>query len=159
MRNVDLSSLSRPDSPSWTASKAAGDRAELAVAAWFQSKGFLAMRVLGQAAGLDLRLQMDVEIKHDLQAPVTRNVAVEVAYNCKPSGIVTTAAAYWCFVVGDEGFVFRVDALRRLVNSRTWPEVDAGDGHKARCRLVPVEELRKAKGVQTFTLPGGADGN
>ena len=88
----------RPDSPQWIAAKAEGDRAELAIAAWFRDKrGWETYKALGRT-DFDLLLQCQVEVKHDLQAPKTDNVAIETAYRGQPSGIITSKATWWVIV-------------------------------------------------------------
>lgn len=53
------------------------------------------------------------EVKHDLMATQTGNVAVEYACRGKDSGLTTTLADYWIYKIGVEFFVFRASVLRK----------------------------------------------
>ncbi len=146
-------SAKRPDSPSWTAAKKRGDEAELAVAELFKARDCDVTKTLGPD-GYDLLVQTRLEIKHDLQAQKTGNVAVEVRYKDKPSGIMRTRADRWVFVVGGTAYMVRTGQLRALVESGNFPELPAGDGNLARVRLVQLDTLRNLPFVQTFNLAG-----
>lgn len=143
--------MMRSDSPEWVAAKAEGDRAELAVAHWFRQRGFDPYRTVGNVK-FDLLLQASVEVKHDLRAEETGNVAVEVSYSGRPSGIMNSDAQYWAVVVGEEAFIIKTRRLRELVLGGKFREVAAGDGGKALVRLVPIERLRAVERVQIVRL-------
>lgn len=144
-----------PDSPTWLAGKAIGDRGELAVAEYFRRAGFDTFKTIGRA-DFDLLLTAAVEVKVDRKAATTGNVAVEVAYAGQPSGVMTSPATYWAFLIDDEAIIVRTEGLRAAVLARPLPEVDAGDGHKARVRLLPVKRLRTIAGAYSVTLTGDA---
>ena len=75
-------------------------------------------------------LSCKIEVKTDRMSHETGNVAVEVAYKGRPSGIMTTHARVWCQWLQKE---------RRII-------------------LIPVDELKKLiKGRKTIF--GGDDGN
>ena len=145
-------STKRPDSQSWTASKAHGDEAELAVAEWFKSQDFDVTKTLGFDR-YDLLVVMRLEVKNDLQAAKTGNIAIEVRYDGKPSGIMTTGADRYAVVVGDTAYLMRTVQLRSLISSGNFPERPAGDGKRAQVRLVPLETLRNLDFVRTLHLP------
>jgi hypothetical protein len=142
-----------PDSPAWARAKAQGDRAELAVAAWFKGRGFEPYKSLGYA-DVDLLLQCFVEVKNDLKALKTGNVAIETAYRTQASGIMTSPANYWAIVVGDEAIIIETAKLREFAVRDIFPEVQAGDGHASRIRLVPFVKLKSLKGVRVIPLAG-----
>jgi hypothetical protein len=144
--------MSRPDSQSWIAAKANGDRAEVAVAVWFQSVGFDVFSTIGRAS-FDLLLQAQVEVKRDLRAVRTGHVAVEVAYNGQPSGIITTTATWWAIVIGQEAVIVAADALRQYVLTTSLREVVAGDMGKSLIRLVPNDALKRLPKSKVVTLP------
>lgn len=144
----------RPDSLAWTAAKAHGDAAEVAIAAFWRSRGFMAHRAVG-LADHDLRVTADVEVKRDLLARETGHVAIEVAYAGKPSGILATGADWWAIVIDNTAYMIRADRLRNLALDKRWREVDGGDGGRSRLRLVPVSELAKAT-RHVIQLPGSA---
>lgn len=139
------------DSPDWLAAKAAGDTAELAVAAWFQTRGFDAFQTLGDAP-FDLLLQCRVEVKRDRLAATTGNIAVEVGYRGRSSGIHDSPATYWAFVLDAEVLLITTQALRDLIASSEFPERRAGDGQFAVVKLVPVATLQGHKDVRRIPL-------
>lgn len=142
--------MTRPDSQEWLAAKADGDRAEVAVATWFRGRGFEPYRTVGEVA-FDLLLQCRVEVKRDLLAPRTGNVAVETEYDGRPSGIMLTDATWWAVVVANDVHIVRTADLRQLVFAPGRPTVPAGHEHKARVALVPLDEVRQH--AKTVPLP------
>ena len=143
----------RADSPQWIAAKAEGDRAELAIAAWFRDeRGWQTFKALGRA-DFDLLLQCEVEVKHNLRTAETGNVAIETRYRGQPSGILTSKATWWVIVVANEALVVRLDDLRRFVLAGRFREVQAGDGKASTVLLVPWEKLKAMKGGHVITLP------
>jgi hypothetical protein len=143
----------RPDSPQWIAAKAEGDRAEIALASFFAERGWAAFKALGQA-DYDLQLQANVEVKHDLQAANTGNVAIEVAYRGQASGIVTSRAGWWAIVIGEEAVAMKTDELRLLVMAPGNRRVRGGDENRVELVLIALEKLRKPKkGVHWIKLP------
>lgn len=139
------------DSPEWVIAKAAGDSAEIAVAEWFRGRDFDTFKTLGYAS-FDLLLQATVEVKRDLLAEKTGNVAVEVSYNRQSSGIHTSLATYWAFVLSGEALLISTRKLRDLIARSDFPERFAGDGHKSVVKLVPVATLRKEPDVKAIPV-------
>lgn len=146
----------RGDSPSWLRSKAAGDAAEQAVAAYFHRKGYRVYRAVGETEP-DLRIETDLEIKRDLLAPKTGNLAIETAYAGAPSSLTTTTALWWCICVGPVALVCKVVDLRRWLSGTSYQTRLCGDGQKALCVLVPVAVLRAQNWVHTLDLRDSAD--
>ncbi len=143
--------MKRPDSARWKASKKQGDAAEMAVAAWFKSQGLDVTKTLGDAR-YDLLVQSRVEVKNDLKAAKTGNVAIEVRYNDKPSGIMTTSADRYALVVGDTAYLVPTVKLRSLVLTGNFQEKPAGDGKRTRVTLIPVETLCNVDFVKRLKL-------
>lgn len=141
----------RPDSPQWLAAKAAGDEAELALANWFMARGWRAYLTPGQG-DIDVLVQCFFEVKHDMQAERTGNVAIETAYRGKPSGIITSRADFWAIVVGNQAFVAETPKLRATVLKGSFTEVRGGDGGASRVRLVPLDKLRAMECVKRIEL-------
>jgi hypothetical protein len=144
--------MMRPDSEQWIVAKAHGDRAELAIATWFRGRGFESYKTLGPAS-FDLLLQCPVEVKNDLKAVETGNVAIETHHRGQPSGILTSRATYWAIVVGAEAFIVETEKRRELALAGGCHEVQAGDDQAATVRLVPVDKLRSKKFVRVVELP------
>ncbi|HEY1599474.1 MAG TPA: hypothetical protein VGG64_07725 [Pirellulales bacterium] len=139
------------DSPQWILAKAAGDHAELAVAEWFRGRGWEPFRTIARA-DYDLLLQCAVEVKHDRQAATTGNVAIEIAYRNQPSGIVTSTAAWWAIVVGQQALLVKSDRLRSFVLSNDFRETRAGDNGASLIRLVPLDRLLGLPGCHVIKL-------
>ena len=121
----------RPDSPQWLAASAVGAHGVELVADWFKARGYEVWHTLGRE-NIDLVLQTRMEVKTDMKALQTGNVAIETQYNGAPSGICTSTAPYWGIVVGDEAFMVDTRRLRDTVLRGNYPEVPAGDRKAAR---------------------------
>lgn len=134
--------MARPDSMEWRAAKSLGDDGERLVCEHFGRLGWEVTRTVGDAP-YDVLLLGRVEVKTDRRAAETGNVAVEVSRRGEESGIKTTAAMWWAFVLSDEVVLIRTKVLREAVRSGQFREVAAGDGHVTRVQLVPVEDLRR----------------
>ena len=145
----------RPDSQQWLSAKAVGDRAEIAVAEWFSGRGYAVFKTLGLAS-FDLLLQTSVEVKHDQQAERTQQVAVKLECNGKPSGIATTDAAWWAFVIGSRAVIVKTDLLRELIRIHGFRRINAGDNKGSVIALVPLATLTKTSGVFSVPLSGVA---
>lgn len=129
------------DRPEWTAAKTAGDVGEQLAATALRAIGCNVSIADGTRTDpYDLTVTASIEVKHDRKASVTGNVAVEIANHGLPSGITTSTATAWCYVVDGEPLLCRTAALRELV-SRPYRRVPAGEG--ATVVLVPLESLRR----------------
>lgn len=146
----------RPDSASWTAAKAHGDEAELAIAQWYKSRGADVTKTIGPD-GYDLLIQFRLEVKCDLRAEKTGNVAIEVSYRGKPSGLMATRAEWFVVVVGQTAYMARTGKLRAFIGSGNFTAVPAGDGGHAEIVLLTLETLRALPFVQTRNLSEPAE--
>lgn len=88
-----------------------------------------------------------IEVKRDFMVGRTGNLAIEFMCGGKPSGITTTQAAWWAFMLDGDGYHGEVITLikkerleRLLAPSRI---VRGGDRGKAEMFLLHVEELVK----------------
>ncbi len=87
-----------------------------------------------------------LEVKRDLRASRTGKVFVEFFCRGKPSGIATTEANFWAFVIGT-GYVviLPTEALREIVEyhkEKGWV-MSGGDNNVSQGALVRVERLIK----------------
>lgn len=88
------------------------------------------------------------EVKRDYKAGTTGNIFIEHKQGSKDSGITTTKADYWLFLLSDEVFnneVFigiKTDRLKRLLNNITW-EVNGGDNNASKGKLLKLTKLIK----------------
>lgn len=132
----------RTDSAAWLKAKSAGDESELLVARFLQSRGAEVLKICGLGRA-DLEARWTFEVKHDLIAPTSGRVAVEVEYVGQPSGIVTTPVRTWFYHIGDEILWLEVTALRDLLTAGDYEAREAGDGKRARVKLVPMADMRR----------------
>jgi hypothetical protein len=86
-----------------------------------------------------------VEVKTDTMAQRTGNIAVEFRCNGKPSGISTTEADYWAFVVlgGRVIYFIEVNRLKQLAREeyKISGSVKGGDYHLSEMILIPIKNL------------------
>lgn len=86
-----------------------------------------------------------VEVKTDRMAHHTGNIAVEYASRGLPSGISTTKADYWAFVIGENKTVIFITTERLKELARFWYKagsvVDGGDEKTSKIILIPINQL------------------
>jgi hypothetical protein len=130
----------RPDRQEWTDALSEGDAGELYVVSILTKIGVAATRVNEQNADLAI-LPGKIEVKTDHLCIRSGRVAVETSYHGRPSGITTTEAATWAFVLGATGEVvlIRTDTLRSAIA----PIGAVKGGENAIIKLLPVTELRR----------------
>ena len=85
-----------------------------------------------------------IEVKRDFLAAKTGNVFVEYESRGKPSGIATSTADYWAFVLDDERIIMIPRGLLKVMAREAF-EADrlatGGDSNTSRGVLVRVREL------------------
>jgi len=89
-----------------------------------------------------------VEVKKDYKTHKTGNIAVEFESRGKPSGIATTEAEWWAFVLVNKDFdntmimLFKTGSLmkacRKYINTNR--DVYGGDDDTSRMILLPLED-------------------
>lgn len=87
-----------------------------------------------------------LEIKRDFKASQTGRVFVEFFCRGKPSGISTTEADFWCFVLDEETvIILPTEKLIKLVDEakKSGKVVAGGDSNLSQGALVMVERLVK----------------
>ena len=87
-----------------------------------------------------------IEVKTDLQASSTGNVYVEYYSRGKASGIATSEADYYCFVINEHSFILikattLKDKCRVYLNTNR--DKKGGDNNTSKGILLPVNELIK----------------
>lgn len=82
-----------------------------------------------------------VEVKRDLKASETGNLAIEVMYRGKPSGISTTKADYWAFVLNNSVIFVPTKIVMELAEEGK--EIKGGDNKWSTLRLVSISKLLK----------------
>jgi hypothetical protein len=96
-----------------------------------------------------------VEVKADALANVTGNLAIELArrvgVGLAGTGLSTSEADVWAFVLSRRVVFVRPDELRRLLDERrasaSLREVWGGDGKRTRLALVPIVDVLGLAGV------------
>ena len=92
----------------------------------------------------DLLESKTIEVKRDFMASQTGNVFVEFFCRDKPSGISTTEAAFWAFILADKTVVLlptdRLKALAREAH-KAGQIVNGGDSGASKGVLISVERL------------------
>lgn len=84
-----------------------------------------------------------IEVKHDYKFQDTGNVAVEFESRKKPSGIVTTTASLWCYVLGNDIYISTTNRLKILIRTNTFPVKPAGDNLSSLVYLIPMRDFLK----------------
>ena len=85
------------------------------------------------------------EVKNDLMAHQTGNVAIEYESRGKPTGLAVTTAEFWVYKFAGSFFAFKTETLRRRLFEEKlfFREVVGGDpGSYTKMFLVKVEALR-----------------
>jgi hypothetical protein len=89
----------------------------------------------------------EIEVKRDRQTQQTGNVYIEYESRGKPSGIATTKASKWAYILQD-GCILIVDtellkkALRYLIKAKLCvKDIQGGDNNTSLGVLVNVERL------------------
>jgi hypothetical protein len=90
-----------------------------------------------------------VEVKKDFKTHQTGNIAVEYESRGKPSGIVTTEAKWWAFVLVNKNLeitmiiLFKTENLKSVCREylNTKRDVNGGDNDTSRMILLPLKDM------------------
>lgn len=85
------------------------------------------------------------EVKHDRYAPANGRIAVEVMYNGNQSGVYTSTAHIWCFVVGRKGYCIDPNRLMIQIQGKNIVPTSGNSG-------VVLMELSKVPWERTIEL-------
>ncbi len=101
----------------------------------------------GENTLLDILETKRIEVKTDRIAHVTGNIAVEYRFRGRPSGISTTEADYWAFLLYDMTTIIMVPTEKLKAIARDRYKKDeitlGGDDNASEMILIPIEELIK----------------
>lgn len=104
----------------------------------------LAIGQLGEKALGTILEHKKIEVKTDLQAKQTGNVFVEYRSRGKLSGISTSEADYWCFIISNYQLtMIATEKLKELARQNWSRQVRGGDSNTSDGVLVSVTELLK----------------
>lgn len=86
-----------------------------------------------------------IEVKKDLIAYKTGNVFIEYSSRNKPSGISTSQAEYYAFILKDSIVLKDISSLKQLCRQylNTSRDVLGGDSNTSKGILLPIEKLIK----------------
>ncbi len=90
--------------------------------------------------------QLCFEVKNDLMAFKTGNIAIEYESRGKASGITTTKAQYWIYKFNNQYYLVKSDLLKKelLENKNYFRMVTGGDpGSNTKMFLIKVTEFIK----------------
>jgi hypothetical protein len=90
-----------------------------------------------------------VEIKHDHMYRDTGNVAIELISRGKLSGISSSKATMWCYILGTEIYFCNTEKLRTFINRKNLKVVTGGDNKTSTLVLVPLKDFKSV-----FTYKG-----
>lgn len=95
------------------------------------------------------------EVKTDFAAAKTGNLFFEYSCNSKQSGLLTTTADKYAFLVPHlkEILVFSPSSMyEKLINGRYRNITTAGDGGRVCGFIAPIEDIRATKFVEIISL-------
>ena len=87
-----------------------------------------------------------IEVKTDFQALKTGNVFIEYQSRGKKSGIATTQAEWYCFILSNVQIILiSTDNLKAISREflNTDRDIRGGDSNTSRGLLVPIDKLLK----------------
>ena len=94
---------------------------------------------------------IEVKTERDIWK-TTGNIAIEIRYNGKPSGLSTTGSNVWVHLLSykgviEGGFIFNVDSLKKrikeLKDNNKLKLVMGGDFDASQMALLPIKDLFK----------------
>lgn len=68
-----------------------------------------------------------IEVKRDYLCCSTGNIAIETWCRNKPSGIMTSTAVYWVFVLDNDIRIIKKEKLKSIIELRNFITVEGGD--------------------------------
>ena len=98
---------------------------------------------LAEKALADIFENSTIEVKNDLKASKTGNLFIEYMSRGKPSGIGTTKAQWYAFIVEDRIVILPTEKLKLIARKyfNTKRDVLGGDSNSSKGILVPFKEL------------------
>jgi len=83
-----------------------------------------------------------IEVKTDLQATKTGNVFIEYQSRDRLSGLSTSKADYWAFLISNEQIIIiETNKLKELCKTKGLRRVDGGDNNTSKGILIPLNKL------------------
>lgn len=85
----------------------------------------------------------NMEIKHDYLYNKTGNVAIEIQSRGKSSGIITSKASIWCYILDEFVYVVSSSKLKKFLSTSNYKIVNGGDDYTSKLILVPLVDFKK----------------
>ena len=88
-----------------------------------------------------------IEVKRDFLVSDTGNIVVEFESRENPSGIITTEADWWAFILDGHKFktqqiiLIKTERLRWLIENCNFPIVQGGDNKTSKMYLISISYL------------------
>ena len=127
----------------WRESKSIGDVGEKVVAMALQAMGFNVEHGEPTSSGLDLRVEVAVEVKTCPRAIAFGRIFIEFSDNNKASGLSISTANAWAVVIGEEILLIATARLRLLVEKYPKRQFHLTCGRQKTGTLVPLDVLRR----------------
>ena len=94
------------------------------------------------------------EVKTDVYPKDTGNIAIEIRYKGKPSGISHTEADWFIYwyrdILFNNVWMIKVSDLKSLIKKSNFKIVNGGDDNQSQLVLIPRKEYRKYFKVDTI---------
>lgn len=97
---------------------------------------------IGEKALGHLLMNKKIEVKTDFKAQSTGNVFVEYRSRGKNSGISTTEADYWCFIISKYQLILiDTDKLKDISRANWHKKTRGGDSNTSEGILIKTKDL------------------
>ena len=128
-----------------------GQQKEKEIADIYRSLGLDVIESVGVDKDKDLKVSGQIEVKYDRLAQKTGNVAIEVRYKGKTSGLSTTKSNAWIITTDEGAWVCPTESLRKWVRDvchdtyGEWRFTPAGDNLESEVCLLPYDLIKGYK--------------
>jgi hypothetical protein len=140
--------------------RSSGKQAEYNLAAILESYNYnttvipLGLNSAADVTAVSSTKTLTFEVKADLSAPKTHNVAIEISRDSQPTGILTCSADYWAHAVDGVFYCFKTNHLKCISSLPRFSIRPAGDGKRTKVVLIPLDVF---KDECDFVLEPGRD--
>lgn len=84
-----------------------------------------------------------IEIKHDYLYKKTGNVAIEFKSRGKNSGIETTKASIWCYILDEDLYFAKTKKIKTFLLTNNFKKIKGGDENTSEMYLIPLKNFQK----------------
>ena len=97
--------------------------------------------LIGEANLRKIFANKKIEVKRDYLSKTTGNIAIEFECRGVPSGIATTEAEFWCFILEKENLYILVPTEKLRLLCAMAEIVEGGDDKASKMYLLPKWDL------------------